>query len=85
MGKGPLTLLESIAEVPDQQVTKMGKSSIFWLLYFFLLPAFHQGSTIIVEAITIQTQKQHKSLGYLSLSKNSNYSSVILKHLKVNT
>jgi len=26
---GPLTSLESIAEVPDQQVAKTGKSSIF--------------------------------------------------------
>ena len=26
---GPLSLLENIAEVPDQQVTKTGKSSIF--------------------------------------------------------
>ena len=28
---GLLTSLESIAEVPDQQVAKMGKLSIFWL------------------------------------------------------
>ena len=26
---GPLDVLESIAEVPDRQVAKMGKSSIF--------------------------------------------------------
>ena len=40
-GKGLLTLLKSIAEVrvkyvPDQQVTEIGQSSIFWLL---LLPS----------------------------------------------
>ena len=29
---GWLTSLENITEVPDQQVTKMGKLSIFWLL-----------------------------------------------------
>ena len=49
---GPLTLLESIAKVPDQQVAKMGKSSIFWLLSFL-----RHDSTIMAEAITmIQTQ-----------------------------
>ena len=34
---GPLTLLESIAKVPDQQVAKTGKLSIFWLPSFFFL------------------------------------------------
>ena len=33
-GRGPLTLLESITKVPDRQVAKTGKSSIFWLSFF---------------------------------------------------
>ena len=65
----PLTLLESIAKIPDRQVVKTGKSSIFWLLlssfffllssFFFLLSSFLQhDSTITAEAITtIQTRK----------------------------
>ena len=51
---GTLPSLESIAEVPDWQVAKTGKSSIFWLSSSFLSHA----STITVEAITtIQTLK----------------------------
>ena len=51
---GPLNLLESIAKVPDWQIAKTGKSSIFWLLSSF----FHHDSTITAEAITtIQMQK----------------------------
>ena len=48
---GPLTLLEGIAKVPDRQVTKTGKSSIF------LLSFLCHDSTITTEAITtIKTQ-----------------------------
>jgi len=35
MGSG--TMLESIAKVPDRQIAKTGKSSIFSLLSFFVL------------------------------------------------
>ena len=50
---GPLTLLESIAKVPDQQVGKTGKSSIFWLSSFL-----QHDSMITAEAIpTVQTRK----------------------------
>ena len=67
-------LLESIAEIPDQQVTKTGKSSFFLSSF-----GVSQASTITAEAIMIQMQK--KSLGialtrycthHLSFSKNSN-------------
>ena len=47
--KGPLTSLESIAEVPDRHV--MGKSSIFWF-YFFLLSGVSQASTVVAKVIT---------------------------------
>ena len=57
----PLTLLESIAKVADQQVAKTGKSSIFWLLSFL-----HHDRMITAEAIvTIQTQKN--SINHLVL------------------
>ena len=53
---GPLTSLESIAKVPDRQVAKTGKSSIFWLLSS--VQTVSQASTITAEAITtIQTRK----------------------------
>ena len=53
---GPLTSLESIAKVPDQQVTKTGKLSIF--SDFFLSLSVSQASMIMAEAITmIQTRK----------------------------
>ena len=32
-----LPSLESIAKVPDQEVAKTGKSSIFWLSFFFFV------------------------------------------------
>ena len=51
---GPLTLLESIAKLPDRQVAKTGKS----LTSFFVSHA----STITVEAIT-NAKKRHRSLG----------------------
>ena len=54
---GPLTLLESITEVPDWQIVKTSKSSIL-LTSFFL----RHDSMITAEAIT-NTNKQHKSLG----------------------
>ena len=38
MGNRPLTLLESIAKVPDLQVAKMGKLSTFWLSSSFFSP-----------------------------------------------
>ena len=45
---GPLTLLESIAKVPDGQVAKTGKSSTDFI------PSFvHHDSTITAEAILI--------------------------------
>ena len=51
-----LTLLESIAKVPDPQVAKMGQSSIFWLL--LLLAFLHCDSTTTAQAMTtIQTRK----------------------------
>ena len=54
MGSGPLTSLESITKVPNRQVAKTGKSSIFWLTFFLSF----QASTITNEAITmIQTWK----------------------------
>ena len=58
MSNGTLNLLESIAEVPDQQVAKTGKSSIFWLSSFFLLSVtVSHTSTIMTEAITtVQTR-----------------------------
>ena len=66
---GPLTFLESIAEVPDRRVTKTGKSSIFWLSSFFLSSVsvtVSQASTITAKAITtiqMRKKKQHKSQG----------------------
>ena len=57
---GPLTSLESITKVPDQQVAKTGKSSIFWLSFFFFssVQTVSQDSMITAEAITtIQTRK----------------------------
>ena len=48
---GPLTLLESVAKLSDWQVTKMGKSSIFWLS-----SPFHHDSMIMAE-------HEEKSLG----------------------
>ena len=56
---GPLTLLESIAKVPDHQVAKMGKLCIFDLTSsFFFSFSVSQASTIMAEAITmIQMQK----------------------------
>ena len=54
---GLLTLLESIAKVPDRQSLKRAKSSIFWLL---LLPFLHRNSTTMAEAMTmIQTRKNN--------------------------
>ena len=57
---GPLTLLESTAKVPDRQVAKTGKSSIFWLSFFFfflLSVTVRQASMITAEAITIHLRK----------------------------
>ena len=52
---GLSTLLESIAKVPDRQVAKTSKSSIFWLLSFLILKP---PSTITAKAITmVQTRK----------------------------
>ena len=59
---GPLTLLESIAKVPDRQVAKTGKSSIFWLSFFLSFFSPPRYSTITAEAIT-NAKEQHKSLG----------------------
>ena len=54
---GPLNLLENIAEVPDQQVTKTGESSIFCLSSSVSVTV-SQASTIMAEAIaTIQSRK----------------------------
>ena len=54
MGNGTITLLESITKVPDRQVAKTGKSSIF----FFLSSSLSHTSMITIEAIkTIQTLK----------------------------
>ena len=50
----PLTLLESIAKVSDQQVAKTGKSSIFWLLSFLQ----HNSTTMAEGITTIQTRKK---------------------------
>ena len=56
---GPLTLLESLADEPDWQVTKSGKSPTFWLSFFLLSSVsviVSQASMIMAEAITtIQT------------------------------
>ena len=53
---GPLTSLESIGKVPDRQIAKTGKSSIFWLSSS--VQTVSQASTITDEAITtIQTRK----------------------------
>ena len=51
---GPLTLPESIADVPVQRVAKTGKSSNFWLLSssFFHSVTVSQASTMTAEAIT---------------------------------
>ena len=58
MGNGNITF----AKVPDQQVTKTGKSSIFWLSSFSSLS---HASTITVEATsTIQTRKMAQITGY---------------------
>ena len=46
---GPLNLLENIAEVPDQQVTKTGESSIFCLSSSVSVTV-SQASTITAEA-----------------------------------
>ena len=55
MPMGPLNVLESIAEVPDRQVAKTGKSSIFWLSS---VRTVSQASTITAEAIAkIQSRK----------------------------
>ena len=57
------SMVESITEVPDLQVAKMGKSSILCL--FFLLSVVSQASMITVEAIIViqmQNKKHHKSL-----------------------
>jgi len=51
----PLPLLESIAKVPDRQVAKMGKPSIFWLL---ISSSLNHASTIMAKGITtVQTWK----------------------------
>ena len=50
-----LTLLESITKVPDQQVTELGKLSIF-----FLLSSFYCDNTIMAETIT--TEKNWSAL-----------------------
>ena len=69
MSNGPLDVLESIAEVPDQQVAKTGKLSIFWLsffIFFLLSVTVRQASTITTEAITtIQSQKNIINHGVL--------------------
>ena len=61
---GPLTSLESIAEVPDLQVTRTGNHPFSDFLSFFLSLSVSQASTIMVGAIkTIQMRKKwHKSL-----------------------
>ena len=56
MGNGPLTLLESIAKVPDRQVAKTGKLSIFWLSSFFFFASARL-------ALRFKREKWHKSLG----------------------
>ena len=56
-------MLESIAEVPDRQVAKTGKSSIFRLSFFLLSSVsvtVRQASTITAEAIT--TKKSRKNI-----------------------
>ena len=50
LATGPLLLLESITEVPDRQVTKTSKSSIFWLSFLH-----HDSTTTVIT--TIQTWK----------------------------
>ena len=63
---GPIDVLESIAEVPERQVAKTGKSSIFWFTFFFLSSVsvtISQASTIMAEAITTKkSQKNHRVL-----------------------
>ena len=64
---GPLTSLESIAKVPNRQVAKMGKSSIFWLSFFFFLlsvncqPGYHDNGWSYYN--DSNAKKWHKSLG----------------------
>ena len=54
IGNGNITFAGKHHKVPDRQVAKTGKSSIFWLLS----PSLSHASTITVEAITtIQTWK----------------------------
>ena len=58
------SMVESVTEVPDLQVTKMGKSSILCL--FFLLSVVSQASTITAETIiVIQMQNKNSTVfGY---------------------
>ena len=64
---GTLPTLESIAKVPDRQVTKRGKSSI--LTFFLSSLSLSHASMITVEAMTMdQTRKKginHWVLHYL--------------------
>ena len=58
---GPLTLLESIAKVPDWQVTKMDKWSIFRLSDY--LPTRRQQNNCYSYYNDSNVKEQHKSLG----------------------
>ena len=53
---GPLTLLESITEVPDRQVTKTGQSL-----------CIHHSSTTMAEAIQRSKHEQHQTVGIAPL------------------
>ena len=57
-GRGPLTLLWSIAKVPDRQV-------VYFLTFFFLSFSISQANTIMAEAITvIQMQKKKNGINH---------------------
>ena len=88
LATGPLTLLESIAKVPDRQVAKQANrlSSDFLLLLLLSSVTVRQASTITAEAITtIQSRKNfinhrvlhsppiaRKELGMVGEFQNSN-------------
>ena len=57
---GPLDVLESIAEVPDQQVAKTGQIVYLLTFFFFCQCNFRQASTITAEAILLQRKNREK-------------------------
>ena len=66
-------MVESVTEVPDLQVAKMGKSSILCL--FFLLSVVSQASTITAETIIV-IQMQNKNSTNLDIALTTYCSSL---------